>query len=306
MRNWWWLWRRLRRSREDEWGQSAAPPSYDYAPAWGKGGPGPAVAGGPAGAGADRSSLPLSAVSNSRWSRRRGPGLLAKLTLILLLCLTTALFSLYQIDRRFRPALAAIAEMKAKAVASQAINEALADDVFGDIRYDQLMDVKMDPKGERVLLLQANGPELTRIAGRAQRQVWERLNILDGQSVRVPIAQALGWTLFANWGPKVGLAFHPTGATVTDIRQIFQSAGINQIQHVIYAHTEVTIRVLVPLVSRDVVVETNTFITAAVLNGEVPSFYMNGGTVLPQGQGLPPVVLPGSALSPGGAVPSAP
>ncbi|MCL5677519.1 MAG: sporulation protein YunB [Firmicutes bacterium] len=227
------------------------------------------------------------------------------MALILVLVAGLFGFTLYRVDRRFRPSLQAIGEMKAKAVASQAVNEALSQDVFAGVRYDQLMDVKMDPEGKRILLLQANGPELARIAGRAQRQVWERLAQLNGQAIRVPLAQVAGWSLFGNWGPTIPVAFHPIGAAVTDIRQVFQSGGINQTQHIIYAHTEVTIRVLVPLVSKDVVVTTNTFITAAVLNGEVPSFYLSSSGQSPS---LPPVLLPGTPFSPetGGAFPPPP
>lgn len=291
MSRWVWVWRRLRRSRDDEWGQPAPPSWYGAGAGVGQA---PGLGGQPVLQGSGSPSI----LHPHR--RRRQPrfSLGARLLTVLFLFLILFGISLYQVDHRFRPALGAMAEMKAKAVASQAINEALASSVFGDIRYDQLMDVKMDPEGKRVLLLQANGPELSRIAGRAQRQVWERLQQLNGQTVRVPVAQLLGWTLLANLGPSVHLTFHPTGATVTDIRQIFQSGGINQTQHIIYAHTTVTIRVLVPMVSQDVVVETDTFITAAVLNGEVPSFYMNGGTVMPQGQAIPPLLVPGSPLTP--------
>jgi len=128
---------------------------------------------------------------------------------------------------------------------------------------------------------------------------------LNGQPIRIPLAQVFGWSLVGNWGPSIPVTFHPVGAAVTDIRQVFQSGGINQTQHVIYAHTEVTIRVLVPLVSRDVVVTTNTFITAAVLNGEVPSFYLNSSD---QTQPLTPLLVPGTAFNPeaGGFFPGFP
>lgn len=278
------LWRYLRRRPDDEWGRTETPgPAY----AWGPPSPG------------------YQPRSYDRPRPRRKPWMSFTLRALAVVLVVFGLlgFVLYRADRAFRPSLAAIGEMKARAMASQAMNEALSQDVFADVRYDQLMDVKMDPDGRRILLIQANAPELARVAGRAQQQVWAKLQELNGQPIRIPLGQVFGWTLFGNWGPTIPVSFHPVGAAITDIRQVFQSGGINQTQHIIYAHTEVTIRVLVPLVSRDVAVSTNTFITAAVLNGEVPSVYLSGGA---PGQALPPVLVPGRPFDPQSAVSPAP
>lgn len=274
------LWRNLRRRPDDDWGRVPAPgPAY----VWGPPAPG----------------YQPRAYGRTRARRRPWLSFTLRAVALVLTVFGLAGFVLYRADRAFRPSLAAIGEMKAKAMASQAMNEALSQDVFANVRYDQLMDVTMDPDGRRILLIQANAPELARVAGRAQQQVWAKLQELNGQPIRIPLAQVFGWTLFGSWGPSVPVSFHPVGAAITDIRQVFQSGGINQTQHVIYAHTEVTIRVLVPLVSKDVAVSTNTFITAAVLNGEVPSVYLSGGA---PGQALPPVLVPGRPFDPQGAV----
>ncbi len=276
MGRWRTLWRNLKRRPDDEWGRPETPsPGYVWGPP----------------------SAGYAPPAHRRARPRRHPLLSAALRLLVVAILFLGLmgFVLYRADRSFRPSLAAIGEMKAKATASQAMNEALSQDVFADVRYDRLMDVKLDPEGKRILLIQANAPELARIAGRAQQQVWAKLQQLDGQPIRIPVAQVFGWTLFGNWGPTIPVTFHPVSAAITDIRQVFQTGGINQTQHIIYAHTEVTIRVLVPLVSKDVEVYTNTFITAAVLNGEVPSIYLSGTA---PGQALPPLLVPGTPYAP--------
>jgi sporulation protein YunB len=71
----------------------------------------------------------------------------------------------------------------------------------------------------------------------------------------------------------------PVGTIIIDIKNAFQSVGINQTRHAIYLHASAKVRVVLPVVSREIEVTYEMPITETVLMGKVPQFYGDLGHV---------------------------
>lgn len=179
----------------------------------------------------------------------------------------------FRIDRLFRPQLVAIAEVKARELASQAINEAITADILSGVEYERLIRVIMDPSQRRVLLVQPDTVAINRIADRATRAADQALRRLNGQRLAVPVGQVLGYTLLARLGPDVAVVLEPVGSVVSIIRSEFEAAGVNQAHHRIILQTTASVRIVLPLVSRDVDVVFQTVLAEAIIHGEVPQTY---------------------------------
>ena len=241
-----------------------------------------------------RSRLRLRALALPRLRfPRLGRGPVAVLSLLILL--VGAGWSLWRVDRAFRPSLLAIAEMKAKAMAADAVNEAISPEVLGDVKYDRLVHFQLNTRGDRVLYMQPDTVGINLIADRATRAVRARLAALDGQPVAISLAQVLGWSIFAGRGPALHLRIEPIGLPITNVRDRFEAAGINQTRHLIYLETTVAMRMVAPAVSREVDVSFQTPLTSAVINGEVPDYWPFAGYLgRPQGNsGSEPAAPPG-------------
>lgn len=174
-------------------------------------------------------------------------------------------------DRAFRPHLEAIIDAEIRRVAAEALNEAVNPDTFGSLRYQDLIHVEISKSGDRVLLLMPDTVAINLLADRASRSVHNHLQKLREQPLQIPLAQIMGWTVFGDMGPRLRVRVVPLGSAVTRVRSKLEAAGINQTHHVLTLETTVTLRAVVPLVSRDVSVTFEAPLTSAVINGPVPS-----------------------------------
>lgn len=73
----------------------------------------------------------------------------------LVLLLLFIIYSFLFVDQKIKPAVLAIAQVKAREIATRAINEAVNDRVSGDIKYQDLIFIRTDDDGN-VTMMQAN------------------------------------------------------------------------------------------------------------------------------------------------------
>lgn len=198
--------------------------------------------------------------------------------IVWLAVLAFALFiswSFIRLDQKFRPTLQAIVRAKTMLVAGQAINEAINDEVFSGVRYENLIRVQMDSKGERILMIQPDTVTINRIADHAVRAIHQKMKDLNGRKLAIPMSEVLGVYTLASFGPSVNLTILPLGMAHVNVKSRFEQAGINQVHHVIVMEIKVVIQAVIPLVTEEVTVTVETPLTDAVVTGDVPANYWN-------------------------------
>ena len=84
-----------------------------------------------------------------------------------------------------------LAQAQARVLAVQTLNEAAAELLSsGEVTYDSLMHVRADENGQ-VRLIQANTPEMNRLAARVSLLAQARLQEKRDQAVKVPLGSAV-------------------------------------------------------------------------------------------------------------------
>jgi hypothetical protein len=73
----------------------------------------------------------------------------------IILTLLLAIYGFILVDKKIKPTVLAIAEIKAKEIATKAINESVNKKITDDIRYQDLYFVRTDSEGN-ITLMQAN------------------------------------------------------------------------------------------------------------------------------------------------------
>ncbi len=210
-----------------------------------------------------------------RWrgSKRRWNRALVGLTLLLFLL---SIVTFWTIDRRLRPTLLQISEARARQVATDVINKAIYEKVALAIRYEQLISVRPDSQG-KIAMIQYNTGEISRLSSITAVQVQSALKEIDQLRIRIPLGQVLGSQLLAAWGPAIYVKVMPIGTVSSKVVDRFEQAGINQTRHKIYLVVEADMRIVIPLVSSAVKVESQVPLTEATIMGEVPHLYLNAG-----------------------------
>ncbi|MCR4427300.1 MAG: sporulation protein YunB [Firmicutes bacterium] len=178
------------------------------------------------------------------------------------------------VETRLKPTLLEIAEARARIIATNAVNTALSEEIALDIKYEDLMAWRTDGQGN-VVAVQPNTGEISRIAAVTTIRVQQALRAAQREKISVPLGQVLGSSLLASMGPWITATILPIGTVNTSVTDFFETAGINQLRHRIYLEIEAYVKIVVPLVSASVVVNTSMPIAEAIILGDVPQFYVN-------------------------------
>lgn len=184
------------------------------------------------------------------------------------------------IENHLKPTLLTIAEAKATLLATQSINNVISESVKLGIDPQKLVNVTLDSRG-RVVLVQSNTMEFNKIAAETTIKVQNILKEIGEEEITIPMGQILGSQLLANMGPDIVVTIIPIGTVQVKVVDKFEQAGINQTRHMVYLIATTQIRIVVPLVSKSVSVDTQVPIAEYVVVGEVPNTYVQFPFPLP-------------------------
>lgn len=192
---------------------------------------------------------------------------------IMFLVVVLSIVLFWIVESNLKPTLLAIGEARATLIATQSINSVINEDVIYSIDPQLLMNVKVDSRG-RVVLIQPNTMEFNRIAADTTIKVQKVLQTIGNEKIKIPIGQILGSQLLASVGPEITVTIIPIGTVQIKVVDKFEQAGINQTRHMIYLIATTQIKIVVPLVSKSVTVDTQVPISEYVVVGEVPTTYV--------------------------------
>lgn len=178
------------------------------------------------------------------------------------------------IQNNLRPTIIALAQARAKVLATEAINTAINQNIARDSRYEHLIFIQKDNEGN-VILAEVNNMELARIQSLTTMHVQSTLKELKKQKIKVPLGQVLGSEIFANLGPKIPVTLVPVGTVSAKMEQSFQSSGINIVSHQVGIDITATVHIVIPFMSTEVKVNTYTPIVTATFFGRVPETVIN-------------------------------
>lgn len=197
------------------------------------------------------------------------------------LCLLTSLGliagCILLVEQNLTRVVLSLAQAQARAMAVRILNEAATELLSsGEVTYDTLMHVTSDDNGQ-VRLIQANTPEMNRLAARVSLLAQAKLQESRDQLVRVPLGSALGLTLFAGAGPKIEVRILPVGSVHAAFHTDFQTAGINQTRHRVSLTLTAQVQMVIPTGAQRVEASTQVAIAESIIVGEVPDTFTDVG-----------------------------
>ena len=193
---------------------------------------------------------------------------------ILVLFTFLAVKSFIIIETNLRPTIISIAEARAKVLATQAINSAIDKHIAQESRYEHLIFIHKDYEGN-VVMAEVNNMEVARIQTLTTMNVQGALRELKAEKIRIPLGQALGSEILANYGPRISITLVPIGTVTAEIKQSFESSGINIVSHQVGIDITASVQIIIPFVSTEIDVDTFTPIVTATYFGKVPDTVIN-------------------------------
>ena len=194
-----------------------------------------------------------------------------------LLCIAATAAGIVLVERNLTKVVLSLAQAQARSMAVQVLNQSAAELLStGGVTYDVLMNVSTDAAGQ-VRLIQANTPEMNRLASAASLLAQEKLQAKGDQVVKVPLGSALGLTILGGAGPKIAVRILPVGSVHAEFHTDFQTAGINQTRHRVTLVLTAQVQLVVPTGAKKVEVSTQVAMAESIIVGEVPDTFTDVG-----------------------------
>ncbi|HPD03118.1 MAG TPA: sporulation protein YunB, partial [Clostridia bacterium] len=142
-----------------------------------------------------------------------------------------SLFGLFM-RNNVKPTIVGNCEAEMYALGTNAIINAISIVITRDIDYDDMFTVVKE--GNKITMVQANSPNINRIANEIANITQANLEDMGEQSVHIASGTFTGFSFLMGFGPDIEIKFTPIGSANCDFISEFASAGINQTLHKIY------------------------------------------------------------------------
>ncbi|MEG0295571.1 MAG: sporulation protein YunB [Clostridium sp.] len=193
----------------------------------------------------------------------------SKRTILIILTIFILLNTfLYIFDKNVLPAVMQLAEIKMKNEATDIIYSTCMDVSKEDV-YTGMASIQKDEQG-KVSSVETDTAKLNKLTSTVVTECNKKLKELNDLGVSVPLGFMTSNSVIHKFGPDVTIKMSQVGNISTSYDSVFESAGINQTRHKIYLNVKVTMRVVVPLNSKDVDIECQIPISDIVIVGETP------------------------------------
>lgn len=198
-------------------------------------------------------------------------------------------------EKNLRPHLMAIAKIRIKQVATEAINAAITDQIANESELDQLIEWRTD-SNNKVTGFMLNYAEHMRISTETVNIVQQTLHQAVENIDHIPLGEALDSAILTSFGPTIPIRFVPEGAVKVDLNTRQTNAGINMVLVEVYIRIMTEVAVIIPFHTETEVVQTEIPISYLMVVGDVPTYYFdsNGNRIgYDSGMGPPSISIPG-------------
>ncbi len=196
-----------------------------------------------------------------------------------IVCLGAFLFILLTVFLFFNfivgPLVVEVSRAQVDSVATTAISDAIYKVIKDNgYEYEDFVDVKYNASNE-VTSIAAKPIVLNNFARELSTEAQIELDGITELGISVPLGTFSGINALSGIGPKVKVRIMPIGSVITSFSSDFTSAGINQTRHSLYIDVNITISVILPLVTKNVDFVTQVLICENIIVGKVPEVFLN-------------------------------
>lgn len=207
---------------------------------------------------------------SKKFKRRRKAGLL----LIASGILFAVLF--FAIESGIRPVLSAMAESRAKNIASDAVNDAIQKVLCEkNLRYENLVELTKNESGT-ITSVTVDSVKMNQLCAEIRGLITDTLNNLGEKTISIPLGSLTGIDIFSGKGPKLDIEITLSGSAITKIDNDFKTAGINQTRHQMILDVQTKIYVIMQSGNISSEISNSIVVAETVIVGEVPEIYSDG------------------------------
>ena len=194
---------------------------------------------------------------------------------LLLVTVIAATFFVVVFQRNVRPVIFTYCDALIASLGMESINAGAAD-VVALYEYSDFVDAVTSPEG-KILYMDMNTAMVNGFVRSLALRCENALNALGKQTVSVPIGAFTGSALMADKGPEVDIDVTFFSSVKCDFVSAFESVGINQTRHSIYARIDVLFNTVLPIAEHEISLSNRILVAENLIVGDVPNVYVASG-----------------------------
>lgn len=201
------------------------------------------------------------------------PGAKARRAALVVACLLLVLAAGgWAADALLRPSLYAWASSRAINVATQAISAAVRE-ALRATPSPSFFTTVTDVDGN-VVLIDYDMVSLNQVRADVADAIQRELAAVGRMEISLPLGLLTGIDALAGRGPRLPVQILPVGSVTAVPMSDFRAAGINFVNHRLYIHVSVAMRVIAPYLDATFPVEQEVVLSNQIVPGQVPSVYV--------------------------------
>ena len=199
--------------------------------------------------------------------------------IIIIISVITAFLIINHLSKLSNKLLLPIAEAETKKYVSKIINEATEEISF----EGELFTINKDSSNE-IKMITYNSFEATKlineITERIEREFYQLENHNNKKNdeiivTEIPVGVIFGNKLIGNIGPKIKIKTNIIGDALSELETEVKPYGINNALIEVRVNLDVTARVVLPFISKEIKVNNKIPISINIVNGKIPEAYLS-------------------------------
>ena len=179
---------------------------------------------------------------------------------------------LFSFKKNVKPVVFTYCDALIASLGMECINKSSAD-VVSLYEYSDFIEVGKDDQGN-VLFVGTNTPMVNAFLKSLALRCENALNAIGKQTAVIPCGAFTGSALMSNSGPKVNVDITFFSTVKCDFITGFESVGINQTRHSIYAKIDVLFNTVLPIAEHEIFLTNNVLVAENVIVGKIPNVYV--------------------------------
>lgn len=190
------------------------------------------------------------------------------------------------INTKIVPPLEVYAENEVKKISSLIISDAVESISFSEEETMSFFNT-LTNKSDEVISVDFNTTKINKSLVKLNKAVYKDLKLFENGKYKledteietedliykIPLGYITGNYTLSNIGPKVPLKAKVIGSVVSNIKTEVSSYGINNSLLKVYIDVTVNMRFMLPLISKDVLVNNSIPLVVKIIQGKIPNVY---------------------------------
>lgn len=195
----------------------------------------------------------------------------AKKFFSILVILLISGFTFYNLFKSLNPIFESLCLEKARLIGTNIINEA-SNVALDDIDYKDILNIEKDENNN---VLKTDVVVINKIASDVALEAEKKFQNLTNETIQIPMGALLGNKYLAGIGPNINIKVIPTGNILTEIKNEFETKGINQTVYRIYLELTCKVSVVSQYKTIQEDITSQILLVETLIVGDVPESYYN-------------------------------